>query len=282
MDSERDDVELSSTAEYTLSQACRFKAERDQLRQRVDALEEWSDDVEHMYRYVFDKLVDEMKETKRLGKLVWRLQNRLARSHRRERNLRKGMRMWREKAIDKPQVTMSAYDMLPEEDLQALRWVREQGGLDVVKTHAELFQQLKSERDEYRDLCREYEKRLMPEGCKWPRYESGESVQFGDTGLDVYGKRRMVKGVKFTQGGFAFISDDKGRTWWANDRGPLEDPEINPDKSVKRPVADTWERLEEDARQLDIDLNDTTDDYPRMSCCRDLVRRAKALAGVSE
>ena len=41
---------------------------------------------------------------------------------------------------------------------------------------------------------------------------------------------------------------------------------------------DSWERLEEDARQLDIDLNDTTDDYPRMSCCRDLVRRAKALA----
>ena len=45
---------------------------------------------------------------------------------------------------------------------------------------------------------------------------------------------------------------------------------------------DSWDRLEEDARQLDIDLNDTTDDYPRMSCCRDLVRRAKELAGVSE
>lgn len=41
---------------------------------------------------------------------------------------------------------------------------------------------------------------------------------------------------------------------------------------------DTWERLEEDARQLDIDLNDTTDDYPRMSFCRDLVRRCRALA----
>lgn len=41
---------------------------------------------------------------------------------------------------------------------------------------------------------------------------------------------------------------------------------------------DSWERLEEDARQLDIDLNDTTDDYPRMSFCRDLVRRARAIA----
>lgn len=45
---------------------------------------------------------------------------------------------------------------------------------------------------------------------------------------------------------------------------------------------DSWERLEEDARQLDIDLNDTTDEYPRMSCCRDLVRRARALAEGSE
>lgn len=86
------------------------------------------------------------------------------------------------------------------------------------------------------EMVREVMRRLMPEGCKWPRYESGAPVQFGDAGLDVYGKRRMVKGVKFTQGGFVFISDDKGRTWWANDRGPLEDIEIDPDKSVKRPA----------------------------------------------
>ena len=132
MDSERDDVELSSTAEYTLSQACRFKAERDQLRQRVDALEEWSDDVESMYRDAFDKLMYETKKAKRLGKLVWRLQNRLARSHRRERNLRKGMREWREKAIDKPQVTMSAYDLLNEGEREVLRmWPRYEDGEPV-------------------------------------------------------------------------------------------------------------------------------------------------------
>lgn len=41
---------------------------------------------------------------------------------------------------------------------------------------------------------------------------------------------------------------------------------------------DSWERLEEDARQLDINLNDTTDDYPRMNFARDLIRRAKVLA----
>ena len=41
---------------------------------------------------------------------------------------------------------------------------------------------------------------------------------------------------------------------------------------------DSWERLEEDARQLDINLNDTTDDYPRMNFARGLIRRAKVLA----
>lgn len=156
--------------------------------------------------------------------------------------------------------TMSAYDLLPDEDREALRWVREHGGLDSVKKlldwvvgHCSTKQQLDfdfwlsgrvmyelgfdddmADRDE---VERRLLARLMPGGCKWPRYESGEPVQIGDAGLDVYGKRRMVKGVKFTQGGFVFISDDKGRTWWANDRGPLEDTEIDPDKSVKRPTA---------------------------------------------
>lgn len=47
---------------------------------------------------------------------------------------------------------------------------------------------------------------------------------------------------------------------------------------TKPELNDLWDRLYEDARQLDIDLSDTTDDYPRMSCCRNLVKRAKALA----
>lgn len=50
------------------------------------------------------------------------------------------------------------------------------------------------------------------------------------------------------------------------------------DPHTKPELNDLWDRLYEDARQLDIDLSDTTDDYPRMSCCRNLVKRAKALA----
>ena len=171
--------------------AARYKAERDQLRQRADALEEQVNEVDDMYRHVFGKWMDETKKARRLGKLVWRLQNRLARSHRRERALRKGMREWREKVIGAPVRTMSAYDLLPEEDLQALRWVREQGGLDVVRTHAELFQQLKGERDELKELVRGYEKHgaydLLPEedreALRWVRGRGGLDVVVTHTEL---------------------------------------------------------------------------------------------------
>ena len=214
--------------------AARYKAERDQLWQRANALEEWSSEIDDMYRHVFNELVDETKKARRLGRLVWRLQNRLARAHRREKQLRKGMREWRDKVIGAPVRTMSAYDLLPEEDLQALRWVREQGGLDVVKTHAELFQQLKGERDELREMCRDYknhgayglmleyrrvlngvckrlgltdgtgkpeqdgviygelEKRLIPEGYEWPRFEDGEPVEAGDEFMERGGVRNAV------------------------------------------------------------------------------------------
>lgn len=49
--------------------------------------------------------------------------------------------------------TVSAYDLLPEEDRKAIAWVREHGGLDEV------------------------EKRLMPEGMEWPKVD-GKPVDF--------------------------------------------------------------------------------------------------------
>ena len=202
--------------------AARYKAERDAALQDMRRLRERNSDLWMECGMMQELVTCAEQKAERLGKLVWRLQNRLARAHRRERNLRKGMRMWREKAISGPVHTVSAYDLLPEEDLQALRWVREQGGLDAVKTHAELFQQLKGERDELREMCRDYknhgayglmleyrrvlngvckllgltdgtgrpeqdgviygelEKRLMPEGYEWPRFEDGEPVRIGD------------------------------------------------------------------------------------------------------
>lgn len=64
-------------------------------------------------------------------------------------------------ACEEAATTVSAHDLLPEEDLKALAWVREHGGLDEV------------------------EKRLMPEGMEWlldvwPRWSNGEYCKFGD------------------------------------------------------------------------------------------------------
>lgn len=79
-------------------------------------------------------------------------------------------------------------------------------------------------------------KRLLPKGMEWPRFVDDEPVAFHDKGLDVFGRKHSVESVKFTKGGFVFIGDDVGNTWWGNDCGPMEDPEINPNKRVKRPA----------------------------------------------
>ena len=100
-------------------------------------------------------------------------------------------------------VSMSAYDLLPADEREAIAWVREHGGLDSVKKlldwvvgHCSTAQQLDfdfwlsgrvmyelgfdedmADRDE---VERRLLARLMPEGMEWPRYESGEPVGFGD------------------------------------------------------------------------------------------------------
>lgn len=102
--------------------AARYRAERDQARQECERLQRkvecLGDDIENL------KL--------ELGEAKGRL---------------------RDRSRD---TTVSAYDLLPEEDREALRWVREHGGLAEV------------------------EKRLMPEGCEWPRYENGSPVILRD------------------------------------------------------------------------------------------------------
>lgn len=52
-------------------------------------------------------------------------------------------------------VSVSAYDLLSDEDRETLAWVREHGGIDAV------------------------EKRLMPAGMEWPKYTDGELVRIG-------------------------------------------------------------------------------------------------------
>ena len=87
-------------------------------------------------------------------------------------------------------VSMSAYDLLPEEDRDAIAWVREHGGVAEV------------------------EKRLMPEGMEWlveawPRFEDDVPLKFGDMAL-IDGEADMVEAVQLWIHGRPVIYGDNG------------------------------------------------------------------------
>ena len=152
-------------------------------------------------------------------------------------------------ACEEAATTVSAYDLLPDEDRKDIAWVREHGGLDAV------------------------EKRLMPEGMEWPRYTDGSAVEIGDevVGPD-YGERIHVDAIKFHANGFTLCDKSGFDKWYESD------------DRFERHVADTWERLEEDAGKNPFDY--CKDVGHRLDTCenseaykaRDLVRRARALA----
>ena len=116
------------------------------------------------------------------------------------------------KKCDPVDVSMSAYDLLPEDEREAVAWVREHGGIAYVKDawnvrsnldrqlekaqakverqqrHIEFVQRKCRERQEriaaLNKTVAEMRPRLMPEGMEWPRYEDGEPVRVGDEVLD--------------------------------------------------------------------------------------------------
>ena len=137
-------------------------------------------------------------------------------------------------------VSVSAYDLLPEEDRDAISWVRKHGGLDAVKrrweclsyyadpvprsrmekrlarlqrqideSHAALRrrnERIKELNHRASDLTREnaeLRKRAMPEGMCWPVFEDGEPVRPGDRLLDKGGDW-------FEAVSFVFTCD-----WWS-------------------------------------------------------------------
>ena len=93
-------------------------------------------------------------------------------------------------ACEEAATTVSAYDLLPEEDLKAIEWVREHGVLGEV------------------------EKRLMPDGMEWlldvwPRLSNGEYCKFGDWWkAGEYGEREPQQLSRL-----AFFTPEKLREW---------------------------------------------------------------------
>ena len=197
----------------------------------------------------------------------------------------------------------------------AIAWVREHGGLDAVKEllgwvvgHCSTRQQLDfdfwlsgrvmhelgfeedmADRDE---VERRLLARLMPEGMEWPRFGDGEPVRIGDQFAEHGGCENVVDSVEV------------GDCWFKIHGFDGAAPRYSKRASVKRPVADTWERLEEDCAKSDVDycaerglLDPSCDtvegDASTRHCtdcgctcgekmARDLVRRCRALAERSE
>lgn len=112
--------------------------------------------------------------------------------------------------------TVSAYDLLSDDDRKAIAWVREHGGLVAV------------------------EKRLMPEGMEWPRYTDGSAVEIGDevVGPD-YGERIHVDAVKFHANGFTFCDKNGFDKWYEDDdRFERSEPKVLDADGVEIRVGD--------------------------------------------
>ena len=138
--------------------------------------------------------------------------------------------------------TMSAYDLLPDEDREAIAWVRERGGLAEVVEYYEYGRRIEPWNEQKADLyelmnecggVEELKKRLMPEGLEWPRFEDGEPVRFGDvvsdgdeTGRVYYVTFDTVNPVII---GFTDETPDQ-------DPGTWLEVSVNYGERVKRPV----------------------------------------------
>ena len=236
-------------------------------------------------------------------------------------------------------VSTSAYDLLPEEDRDAIAWVRKHGGLERVKAQrlesmpraayerkkagfldhiAECEAALGRRREiiselNHRacDLTREnaeLRKRAMPEGCEWPVFEDGEPVRVGDE-VDFGGEGGAASSVELQDDGYFVIhacdgaGDYSHRSFRPGERvkrsakvaastsptGAAGGLQLLPSQLThERPVADTWERLEKDAKAaacvyFGASVKDCENcDHNSWECsydkARDLVRRARALA----
>ena len=154
--------------------------------------------------------------------------------------------------------TMSAYDLLPEDDRAALDWVREHGGVEHVKEQGEALARRLSalareavadadpedEAESLDVLERAVSCRLMPEGMEWPRFEDGAILAFEDKLPDfectIY---KTVRTVKFRADGTAELTNDGGS---AN-----VTVVIRPGERVKRPAPKVL-----DADGVEIELGD--------------------------
>lgn len=111
--------------------AARYKAERDQARQRIAGLMKSVDDLDDENEHLRDMLNDVAWKLG-IGREVHYLSgDNYDECH--KRVLGEISKLSSPTSYDVAQVTASAYDLLPEDDRKAMRWVRKKGGLDAVR-----------------------------------------------------------------------------------------------------------------------------------------------------
>lgn len=90
--------------------------------------------------------------------------------------------------------------------MEAWRWVREHGGLSHVK---DIYHDLRAvverlgvewSEGELHGLMGVLDRRLMPEGVEWPRFEDGEMVRIGDKFECWCGETNVVESVTIMEG----------------------------------------------------------------------------------
>ena len=129
-------------------------------------------------------------------------------------------------------VSVSAYDLLPPDEREAIAWVREHGGIESVKAQRresmpraayerkkagfldhiaecetalgrrrEIISELNHRASDLTRENAELRKRAMPEGYEWPRYESGEPVMLGDSVVKYVADGEFeVRSIEFREG----------------------------------------------------------------------------------
>lgn len=169
---------------------------------------------------------------------------------------------------------------------------------DVVELQAATLRRRRGTTHRYPtegELSPEMRARLMPEGMDWPRYEDGEPVRMGDEVVsrdDGGSPTTMRVGIVRISGGSVRLYDNNGfRITGEGSDGLLRRPapsEPTESQGCRDSVADSWERLEKDAKEYACDYfgSDVCSECPaygadpcRVVMTEEILRRARALAG---
>lgn len=110
------------------------------------------------------------------------------------------------------------------EQVEAVAWVREHGGLEPIKSSLSALELLaegieidtglafydESSKERCVALRNEVKSRLMPEGMEWPCFDDGEPVRIGDEAPFGSDGRMVVTGIELVEGGFVLHGRDGG------------------------------------------------------------------------